>query len=40
MLLINTLAFVKAKIAHAQEFTLLIHCAESLRQSDVYIFYL
>ena len=25
-------------IAHAQEFTLLIHCAESLRRSNVYIF--
>ena len=27
-------------IAHAQEFTILINCAESLRCSNVYIFYL
>ena len=33
----NTLACVKA---HAQDFTLLIHCVESLRRINVYIFYL
>ena len=38
MLHINTLAHVK-DTAHAQEFTFLVHCAESLRQSNVYIFY-
>ena len=37
---INTLACVKADITHAQEFTILIHCAEFLRHSNVYIFYL
>ena len=35
---INTLACAKADIAHAQEFTLFIHCAESLRWYNVYLF--
>ena len=35
----NTLACVK-DIAHALEFTLVINCAESVRRSNVYIFYL
>ena len=38
----NTLDGVKtiAHISHAQEFTLIIHCTESLRHSNVYKFYL
>ena len=37
----NTLACVKSEnIAHAQEFALLKNCTESLRRSNVYIFYL
>ena len=39
MLHINTLACVK-DIAHAREFTLLMNCAESVRRSNVYIFYI
>ena len=31
---------ILASLAHAQEFTLLINCAESLRHSNVYIIYL
>ena len=31
---------IKEIIISAQEFTLLIHCAESLKHSNVYIFYL
>ena len=40
LLHINTLAYVKAEIlSHAQDFTLVIHCVESLRRSNVYMFY-
>ena len=37
LLHINTLA---CDIAHAQEFTLLIHCEESLRPNNIYILHL
>ena len=36
LLHINTLAYAKAEMASAQEFTLLIHCAESPRRITIF----